>query len=325
MSQTPVNKPRLRRVPIQTDSHSKDIAEEASPWATGRGRDRGLGSNRTRSLVRQTSVTPVQFIIVMLVTLVAVAVAAFFISRNVNGRGPSSAAGADAGPVVATVNGQPIHQRELDAHYEKEKEQLLGGPLLASTTAKGGITATRVLEAIKQDTLDKLINFEVIMQQARKEQLLPEAQEQKQLIETAKTADVKAGQTFEESLREHRLTEEQYNRNVISSAVYRVMAGKHMPEKGSDFERQNAFIDWICKARQTYDVKVNLAFATSKDYKPCSSGLPSDTALTSDQGLTPDQGLPPPVPSVPPYQPTQQAAIAPRITTLPGSTTPTRP
>ena len=298
---------------------------DPGPWATGRGRSRGSGSNSPRSVASHASAMPLLFIIVGFVALVAVAVTVFFISRNVNSSVSGVGAWTGVGQVVATVNGQPIYQGDLDARYEKDKEQQIGDPLLVSIMAEGDITATRVLEVIRQDALDKLINFEVIMQQAKKEQLYPDAQGQKQLIQTAKTADVKAGQTFEQSLQEHGLTEEQYNRNVISGAVYKIMASKYMPAKGTEAERQDAFIKWMCKTRQSYDVKIDVTFAASKDNRPCSSGVPSDIPLTSSLGSPPtlDQGLPP-------VRPTQQATLAPGAprpitTSAPANATPAKP
>ena len=285
---------------------------EMGPQTAGPKR-RGSGSNRPRSVERQqTARSPMPWIIGGFFALVAVAVIIFLISKNLNGGTGQNGVSTDTGPVVATVNGQPIYQRELDARYEKDKGVQLAEPLIQGIMAEGGITATRVLEVIKQDALDKLINLEVIKQQAKKEQLYPDAAAQKQMIDQAKASDVKPGETFEQSLLAHGLTEEQYNHNVVSDIVYRVMASKHMPATGSDQIRQDAFITWICTTRKSYDVKIMVAFPNSQDNKECSSGLPSDIQLTTDQvPPTPaDSGTP----SAPGAEPTQQAPLVPKAT-----------
>ena len=187
-------------------------------------------------------------------------------------------------------------------------------PLIQSLMAEGGVTTTRMLEIIKQDALDKLINMEVIQQEAKKERLYPDATTQASLIAQAKQADVKPGQSFADSLKEHSLTQEQYENNVIASSVYRVMASKYMPQSGSDAERQNAFITWICTTRQSYDVKILLDFPNSKNNTPCASGLPSDIPLTSNNLVPPPTGN-----SVPADVPTKVPAVPP---TIPGTPKP---
>ncbi len=287
-------------------------AAEVSPQPATPKR-RGSGSNRPRSVQRQqTASSPMPWIIGGFFALVAIAAIIFLISKNLNGGQSQNGASTGTGPVVATVNGQPIYQREMDARYEKDKAVQLAEPMIQGIMAEGGITATRVLEVIKQDALDKLINLEVIMQQAKKEQLYPDAAAEKQIIDQAKATDVKPGETFQQSLLAHGLTEEQYNHNVVSDIVYRVMASKHMPAGGSDPSRQDAFITWICTTRKSYDVKIMAAFPNSQDNKECSSGLPSDTQLTTDQvPPTPaDSGTPAP----PGAEPTQQAPLVPKAT-----------
>jgi hypothetical protein len=276
---------------------------------TRTGTQRRTGSStRPRSVARQRSLSPVPLVVGGLVLLVVVAVAVYFISKNASG----SSGSANPGAAVATVNGQPIYERDLNDRYERDKAQQMSEPLIASIAAEGGITATRMFDAIKQDALDKLINMEVIQQEARKEKLYPDAKTQSDLIEQAKQTDVQPGESFENSLKAHGLTEDQYNRNVITSAVYRVIASKYVPTTGSDSDRQTAFINWICKTREGYDVKIFIKFSTSNDNQPCSSGLPSDIDLTGSQvPPPPSQEAPSAVPSA---QPTIAAPTAPRAT-----------
>ena len=59
------------------------------------------------------------------------------------------------------------------------------GPLLAEDT----VTSTRMLDIISQDSLDKLINMQVIVQEAQKEGLYPNDNQVSQLVDQAKQQD----------------------------------------------------------------------------------------------------------------------------------------
>src|SRR5205823_11090168 len=90
------------------------------------------------------------------------------------------------------------------------------------------------------------------------------------------------GQSFEDFLRTHNISEEQYNRAVVSTAVYRVVASKHVPDKGTSEQKTNAFTSWICDTRKSYDVKINLTFNVQGN-QPCTSGLPAELPTGDDQ------------------------------------------
>lgn len=262
--------------------------------ASAQGKRRSGSGVRPRSVQPQTSTSTTPFIIGGILLVIVVGVVVFLIARNANGAS-NSGVNTDPGAIVATVSGQPIYERELNDRYEKDRQQQLSEPLIAGIIAEGGITSTRVLDVIKQDALDKLINMEVIMQQARKENMYPDANTQNDLITQAKQTDVQPGQSFEDSLVQHGITEDQYTRNVVTSAVYRIMASQHLLPTSSD--PQTDFINWICKTRQDYDVKILITFSTSDQNKPCSSGLPSDIDLTDGAIPPPQQGVPDAVPS----------------------------
>src|SRR5207248_1794474 len=205
-------------------------------------------AKRPRSVAPLPRRSPVPFVIAGGVLLFAVIVTAvFLISRG--GIGGSQVVGATgaAGDVVASVNDVPIYRRDYDERLEKDKENALNDPFFSSMANNfQGITGTRMLDVLGFDALDKLINLEVIQQEAKKEQLYPTTDAQKKdLIDQAKLNDLTGGKTFTQFLQEHNITEEQYNNSVIANTVYAVMAGKHMPQQGTDDESTAACTSWI--------------------------------------------------------------------------------
>jgi curved DNA-binding protein CbpA len=177
------------------------------------------------------------------------------------------------GTVVAIVNDQPIYEREFNRRVDVDKQIALSDPFFGAMFNNfQGITGTRALDTLRSDSLDKLVNLQVITQQARKEGVYPSAEEQKGLIEEAKRRDLAGGGSFQSLLAQRGISEEEYNQDEINRIVYLVMANDHMPTTGSDDERTDAFLKWICDTRKSYDVKVLLTF--SIDNPTCTSGLP---------------------------------------------------
>lgn len=269
--------------------------------------------SRAGSQKRPRAVVPVEkrslapFIMGGVAALVVIVAAAFVVSRGLNGSGLG--VNTPAGDVVATVNGEPIYRREFDERLARDKEAALSDPFMAGLINNfQGITGTRMLNVLSYDALDKLVNLEVIQQEAKKEKLYPSDTDKQQLIEQAKAQDLK-GQSFGDFLTSHNISEDQYNRSVVVNTVYAIMAGKHMPQQGTDDEKTNGFISWMCKARESYDVKLNLKFDVEGN-KPCTSGLPSDVPISGlsipQQGGTtvPQPEATGPVPTVPQVLPT---------------------
>jgi hypothetical protein len=215
----------------------------------------------------------------MVVAVLAVALVVGFLYLRNSGSPAATPGVQDSGDVVATVSGRPIYRREYNERVARDKENALNDPVFGALFNNfEGITGTRALDALSQDALDKLVNFEVIMQQAEKEGLYPTEQQQQGLINNAKATDLKGGETFEQFLASRGITEDQYNRTVVQNVVYTVMADTHMPKTGTAEERTNAWIEWICKTRQGYEVKINLTFIIL-DNPACTSGLPADLPL----------------------------------------------
>jgi hypothetical protein len=194
---------------------------------------------------------------------------------------------ATRGTIVATVNGRPIYQQDYEERVEADKAMALADPLFGIFLNNfEGYTGTRALDILKQDALDRLINLEIVQQQAVKEGLFPDVVQQRGIIEEAKKRDLQSGQTFEQFLATRNLTEARYNRRVIRNLVYAVMANSHMPAEGNTDQRTEAYARWICETRNKvdpatqrplYDVKINLTFTVENP--PCTSGLPPDIPL----------------------------------------------
>jgi hypothetical protein len=313
---------RRRAAPAVMDGGARATRPRTAATATARPREAYPGAQRnggsrpvTRTAKRPRSVQPVARrstlpLVIGGVLLAIVAVTAvFFVSRGSNTAG----SGTPPGNVVATVNGVPIYMRDYQERLDKDKASAMNDPFFAGLADNfQGITGTRMLDVLSFDALDKLINLEVIQQEAKKEKLYPTTDaEKKQLIDQAKLNDLN-GKTFDQFLKDHNISEEQYNNSVIANTVYAIMASKYMPQDGTDDARTNAFIGWMCDRRKAYEVKINLTFQVQGN-KPCSSGLPSDVPLTNSQATPGDQGTPAPQPVE-----TQAAPAAPQATATPG-------
>lgn len=206
--------------------------------------------------------------------------------------------------IAATVNGQPVYMYELTRRYVKDVIVASNDPLMGSLLAEENITSTRMLDVLAQDSLDKLINMQVILGEARAEAIYPNADQINMVVEQAKAHDLQ-GMSFDDFLKTNNITAQQYQDNVVRNVVYAIMASKHVPQTGSDDDKQTGFINWICTARKKYEVKINLTFTAPN--QPCTSGLPSDVPLTTD---------------IPTPPPNQQQAPPPQDTAAPPATNP---
>jgi len=246
-------------------------------------RPRPAATNRSRSSQEERSISVTPFILLgFLGFALAAAITYFVVSKK-----DSGVQVENRGPVVATVNGQPIYQQDFLERVELDKNAVLNDPLVGAYIK--GLTPfsqTQALETFRSDSLDRLITFEVLLQQARKEGLYPELpQQQATLVEEAKMNEVR-GESFEEFLKNRNLTEGQYSRRIIRNVVYTVMADAHMPKTGTPDEKRSAFYQWICQTRKSYDVKINITFAVNND--PCTSDLPPELPLPGIDDIPPE-------------------------------------
>jgi hypothetical protein len=283
-------------------------------YRNGKQRDTAYGrrtsaSQRPRSVQAERRL-PVVPIALSLVAVAAVVVAALFVVARVTAKPVPT----DMGPVVATVNGEPIYEVEYNERVERDRQNALSDPFFAAMADNfQGITGTRMLDVLKYDALDKLINLEVIKLEARQEGSYPSEQQQVDLVEQAKASDL-MGRTFEDFLIDKGITEEQYKRSVIKNVVYAVMASKHMPQEGDEDSRVNAFLAWMCEKRENYVVEINIQFQVEGN-QPCSSGLPSDVPITGDLPAAPGGEEP----IVPEAEPTGEIPLGPVFTPTPAA------
>lgn len=270
-----------------------------------RGQSAALAVKPRRYNLRPRSVQPrpsfaMPVVIVAVLALVGAAILVYLLARGSLG---AQAQEPSRGKIVATVNGQPIYDQDYQEQIASDKAVMLSDPLYGPLVNNfQGITGTRMLDVLSSDALDKLINMEVIAQQAQKEGAYPSAAQQAQVIQTSKQNEAINGD-FQAFLKQRGITEGQYNRRVISNFVYLAMATAHRPVTGTTEERDNAFIQWICDTRKNYDVKILLTYQVPN--KPCTSGLPSNYQLPGTQNQPPEA------------QPTTQAPITPGADTSP--------
>ncbi|HEX8231678.1 MAG TPA: DnaJ domain-containing protein [Chloroflexia bacterium] len=214
---------------------------------------------------------------VLLVVLVF-ALAAFLLLRSRQGE-LSVPIDPTRGEVIASVNGVPIYLDDWEERLDRDKNSALSDPLFAPVVNNfQGVTGTNMLDILGYDAMDKLVNMEVIMQQAKREGLYPTPAQEQGLINEAKSKDLVGGTSFEAFLAERNITEAKYNRTVIQNVVYTVMADKHIPKEGTSSARTDAWIKWICETRKSHDVRLIKQFFMETN-EPCTSGLPSDLPL----------------------------------------------
>ncbi len=132
------------------------------------------GPGGARGIVKPDHNAPLHrfyhYFIIIAFLLFAIAVA---ITYLLNGEPMVTTAGIAAG-IVATVNTQPIYQDDYKDQVNKDKTNALNDPLFGTLFNNfQGITGTRALKELRFDSLDKVINMQVIVQEAKKEGNLP--------------------------------------------------------------------------------------------------------------------------------------------------------
>ncbi|MEP6774095.1 MAG: SurA N-terminal domain-containing protein [Chloroflexota bacterium] len=250
---------------------------------------RRAGSYAVREVARprRTWVSYLPYIVLIAVLGFGIAVGTSYLQN----KGSCVPADLPTGATVATVDNVPIYQRDWDVRESTDKRNVLSDPLFASFFDSSTITGTRALDALKFDSLDKLINMEVIQQQAKKEGLYPTEDQQKTLVDQAYASDRKGAESFNDMLCRLQVSEATYRRTIVENIVYTVVANQHIPATGTSESKTDAFINWMCSTRQNYNVQIMATFLVPNN-PSCTSGLPSDLRLPGlDQTPVPD-GLP---------------------------------
>lgn len=299
-------------------------------------RMRRRGYEQPRYVSAKKAFSPLPYILVG-VLLLALGGAAFLLLNKVGPQCPPPAE-VPRGQIVATVNGEPLYAREFEEQANFDKKRAESDPMVMGLIGSfDTITGTRFLDGLSYDSLDKRINMEIIQQEAKKEGLYPTDAQIPGLVNDAKAAEVKPGESFECFLSRVGVSEAQYKSRVIENVVYVAMANKHLPTEGSAEKRTGGFINWICETRKRYDVQPKLTFIV-KENQPCTSGLPSDRIPLPGIDETPSPNVPEPIatPVAPltstttlkgtltaPTGPTKSASQTPQATERPRTAEPT--
>jgi hypothetical protein len=284
------NAPPSRQQDRRTSQGREQVARSQS----------GARARRSSSYVVQQAARPRRTLVSYLPYIVLIAVLGFGIAVGISylqNKGSCVPADLPTGPTVATVDGVPIYQRDWDVREKTDKSNVLSDPLFASFFDSTTITGTRALDALRFDSLDKLINMEVIQQQAKKEGLYPTEDQQKTLVDQAYASDRKGNESFDDMLCRLQVSEATYKRTIVENIVYTVIANQHMPATGTSETKTDAFINWICSTRQNYNVQIMATFLVSNN-PSCTSGLPSDLRLPGlDETPVPDELPTAPIPA----------------------------
>ncbi len=173
-----------------------------------------------------------------------------------------------AADVAATINSKPI----LKADYQ---ERLLVAE--QDYTDQYGLnfdnseTGKRMASVLGFDVLDQMINFEVLQQEAAKEQLIPNPTQVQQRYDEAQAAAKKANQTWQQFLSsQHIKTDAEFRQSIVEGFTYLIIADKHTTNKtGTNDQKTAELASYICATRAKYDVKINIKFLVEQ--APCSS------------------------------------------------------
>jgi len=258
----------------QQARHAPNRAQTRSTVTGARTRRAGSFAVREAARPRRNWVSYLPYIILIAVLGFGIAVGVSYLQN----KGSCVPSDLPTGATVGTVDGTPIYQRDWDVRESTDKRNVLSDPLFASFFDSSTITGTRALDALKFDSLDKLINMEVIQQQAKKEGLYPTEDQQKTLVDQAYASDRKGSESFNDMLCRLQVSEATYKRTIIENIVYTVVANQHMPATGTSEIKTDAFINWICSTRKNYNVQIMATFLVSNN-PSCTSGLPSDIRL----------------------------------------------
>ncbi len=205
-----------------------------------------------------------------------------------------------AADVAATVNGKPILKADYQDRLIVAEQNYTDQFGLNFDSAE---TGQRMADVLGFDVLDQMINFEVLLQEAAKEQLIPNPTQVQQRYDEAQAAAKKAGQTWQQFLTSQNIkTDAEFRRSIVDGFTYLIIVDKHTVKKTATNDEKTAELaTYICGTRAKYDVKINIKFLVQQ--VPCSSAsAPSDGPPA---GITaqPQKSLPPAVETTAPGPP----------------------
>ena len=179
-----------------------------------------------------------------------------------------------AADVAATINGKPILKADYQERLLLAQQDYTDQYGLKFDTSE---TGKRMADVLGFDVLDQMINFEVLQQEAAKEQLIPNPTQVQQRYDEAQAAAKKANQTWEQFLKSQNIkSDAEFRQSIVEGFTYLIIADKHTTNKtGTNDQKTAELATYICATRARYDVKINIKFIVEQ--APCSSAnSPSD-------------------------------------------------
>ncbi len=167
--------------------------------------------------------------------------------------------------VAATVNGKPITvaawQERLQAAEQQYGDQF--------HLDFGGDVGKRMVDVLSFDVLDEMINFEVLMQQAKKDNLIPNPTQVQDRYNQIQTQTAQSNQSWPDFLASQHMSDQEFRQQIVDAFTYLVIADQHTQQATSDTAKAQALADYICSTRTNYDVQVYVNFIVPQ--QPCSS------------------------------------------------------
>ncbi|MGI8586358.1 MAG: SurA N-terminal domain-containing protein [Chloroflexia bacterium] len=210
----------------------------------------------------------------------------FYLASNV--QNPLSPPPADA---AATVNGKVITKTYWQDRLTIAKQSYVDQFGLNFDNSDSG---KRMADVLGFDVLDQMIDFEIMLQQAKKESVVPNPTQVAANYQQARDAAAKQNMTWDQFLASQGAKDDNaFRQNIQDTYTYLALAGNHARQDGTDQEKANSLADYICGLRPNYDVKIYVQFIVQQS--PCESArnVPGEPAA----GITvPAGNTPPPQP-----------------------------
>ncbi|HUS15964.1 MAG TPA: SurA N-terminal domain-containing protein, partial [Chloroflexia bacterium] len=218
--------------------------------------------------------------------------------------GNSSPAQAPADPnvVAATVNGKVIPRATYEERWAAAKQDYIDQFQLNFDAPDG--SGERMADVLGFDVLDQMINFEVLLQEAKKQQIVPNPTQVEERYQQARAAAARDNLSWEDFIQTQGAhSDAEFRQNVVEALTYLIISSQHAPKDGTDAEKEAAFGRYICDTRTKYDVKIYVKFIVPQT--PCSSATGGGAAADQPLGgatlapRTPAPTSPPAPPEVP--------------------------
>jgi hypothetical protein len=198
----------------------------------------------------------------------------------------------DPGDIAATVNGKPIRKSAWQERLKVAEEDYTDQYGLQFDTTD---TGKRMADVLGFDVLDQMINFEVVLQEAAKESIIPNPTQVEQRYQEAQAEAKKENKTWDAFLASQQIhSDAEFRQSIVDGFTYVIMAQNHSPSQGTDDQKSQALGSYICATRAKYDVKVYVTFIVPQT--PCSSAGAGSGEIPANLTVPPTQPrLPTPV------------------------------